>query len=71
MLKVVTFHKDQTVIRMTAKDQEAALDAAIRATGPLDRRVWTPAEQELLAKYVLWSYQRLSAVAQVVADNNL
>lgn len=71
MKKIVVLHDSQTQIFMTAEEQKEALDAAIWATASPHEHVWTQRHQVLMARYVLWAHQRMSAVAQVVLDNNL
>lgn len=71
MKKIVALHDSQAPIRMTANEQESALNAAIWVTASSHEHAWSQEHQAQMARYVLWAHQRLAAVAQVVLDNDL
>ena len=62
---VVVLDAEQTRVFMSEEDRRAAIDAAIWVTASPHEWNWSPREQELMARYVLWAHQRLSGIAQL------
>jgi len=69
--KIISLHSDQTQIRCGSTRRSEAITSAHRVTLSPHEHEWTRDEQEAMAEYCLWAYQRLSAVRQCVSDDPL
>ena len=64
-------HLSPEVARVTIDPAERmqAIAAAYWITASPHEHIWTPNEQRLMAQYVLWASQRLSAIRQVAVGD--
>lgn len=70
MLGIVSLASEQTSAEMSPEDRRVAIDAATWVTCSPHEWRWTPRQQELMARYVLWAHQRLAGIKQL-ADGDL
>ena len=66
MESVVVLDKSQTAIQTCDESKSKAIDLAYRVMMSMHEWTWTSHEAALMANYVLWAHQRLSAIDQCV-----
>lgn len=66
---MLTLPADQTEVSMTPEDRERAIEASMRVTTSPHEWEWTPEEQALMARFVLWSLQRLYMCERIAAGD--
>lgn len=66
---VLVLPQAQTDAAMTEVRRDQAITLAMRATESEHEHTWTPEEQVLLAKYVLWAAQRLYLCERTAAGD--
>ncbi|EMI22387.1 hypothetical protein RMSM_00684, partial [Rhodopirellula maiorica SM1] len=63
---IVHLSPEVTQVTIDPAERMQAIAAAYWITASPHERVWTAHEQRLMAQYVLWANQKLSAIEQVV-----
>ena len=70
MKQTVILHPEQSDVSLGDGARSQVIDLAFRLTMSPHEWTWTQHEQVLMARYVLWAHQRLSAIKQL-ADGPL
>jgi len=68
---VVVLHPEQTYVRLDEEARTAAVEAAFWVTASPHEWEWSLDAQAAMARYVLWAYQRLSAIHQLSSGADL
>lgn len=71
MNDIVCLSESQTRIKMKIQDRVAAIDAAFNVTMSPHEHEWTREQQVAMAQYVLWSSQRLDAIAAISRGDDM
>lgn len=71
MNRTVVLDENQTSVKVDEARRNLAVDVAHRITLSVHEHEWTLSEQQAMAEFCLWAYQRLSAVRQCVSDEHL
>jgi hypothetical protein len=71
MNQTVVLNESQTCIKVDQSRRRLAVQVAYRITLSEHEHEWTLDEQQAMAEFCLWAYQRLSAVRQCVGDDHL
>lgn len=68
---ILRLSRNYTQLQPSEKTRKSAIDAAFWVTASPHEWVWTPEQQEHMARYVLWAHQRLSALLQIANEEPL
>lgn len=68
---IIALREGITRIQMSEEALNAAKDAAMWVTASPHEWKWSIEDQVLMARYVLWAYQRLLAISDLVLAPNI